>query len=399
MKVHRYFAADMRRALQEVRERQGSDAIILSNRKVPGGVELIAADRDEEQLLRKQPERQAPARAAADVYQENATELRERAGVPELVYTQDQVVRQMRDELRTLRGLLERQVSGLAWGELGRRDPLGAALLRRAMALGLSAGVARSLIRKAPITGDYASASRVLLNVLMQELPITERDPISVGGPIALVGPTGVGKTTLTAKLAVRYAQQHGASSVVLVSLDDQRVGAHEQLRRFGAIAGIAVLTAGGADELRRIIDDSYHRHLVLIDTAGVCHRDSGLLDKLGAVHQNAERIRSFLIMSAATEPHCLSKMVSAYRALSLEGCMVTKLDEASSLGPVLSCAIEQRLPIAYLSDGQSIPEDLHRAETGRLVRDAVKLTQGREPIEDERLEDAFKGEQAYGWV
>lgn len=399
MKVRRYFAADMRRALKEVRERQGSDAIIVSNRKVPGGVELVAADRDEEQLLRRQPERRSPADSPTQVYQETASAAQEPARVPELVYTQDQVVRQMRDELRTLRGLLERQVSGLAWGELGRRDPLGAALLRRAMALGLSPSVARSLIRKAPITGDYGSASRVLLSVLMQELPITEQDPISHGGAIALVGPTGVGKTTLTAKLAVRYAQQHGANSVALVSLDDQRVGAHEQLRRFGAIAGIAVLTASDADELRRIIDESYHRQLILIDTAGVCHRDNRLLDKLGAVHQNAERIRNYLVMSAATEPHCLSKMLSAYRALTLEGCMVTKLDEASSLGPVLSCTIEQRLPIAYLSDGQSIPEDLHRAETGRLVRDAVRFTQGSEPIEDERLEDAFQGEQAYGWV
>jgi flagellar biosynthesis protein FlhF len=388
MKVRRYFAADMRAALKEVRERQGGDAVILSNRRIAGGVELIAADETYEPVPKETTE------APRDTVQS----AQARQG-PELVYTQSQVVSQMRDELRGLRSLLEGQVSGLAWGEMGRRDPLGAALLRRAMALGFSPKVARSLIRKAPIMGDYRSASRVLLGALMQALPIAESDPVGEGGALALVGPTGVGKTTLIAKIAIRFAQRHGTDGVALVSLDDQRVGAHEQLRRFGAIAGVAVLTVSDAAGLRRVIEEAQQRQLILIDTAGVCHRDTRFMGKLAAVIHNADLLKTYLVISAATEPHCLDSIVKAYRQLGPDGCMLTKLDETSSMGPALSVAIEQQLPMVYLSDGQQIPDDFHPADPQRLVRDAVRLTQSDRVLEEERMEAAFEGGQVYGWV
>jgi flagellar biosynthesis protein FlhF len=380
MKIKRYFASDMRQAIRKVREEQGPDAVILSNRRVNGGIEIIAAvDYDESLFDGLSPSRPATetARTGSNTEQPTAPEhpapaAREKQSNVE--WTEDPALASMRKEIQSLRGMLENQMSHLAWFDIARKNPLQASLMQRFSDMGLVADVARDLIARISENGDLDQAWRQGLGLLAHGIRATDDDILTRGGVVSLVGPTGVGKTTMVAKLAARYALRNGKRHVALISTDNFRIGAYEQLHTYGQLLGVPVYSAANKDELHRILEDLYDKQLVLIDTAGMSQRDMRLSEQLNTLGGASPAIRSYLVLSANTHAPTLAEVVQAFRRIKLDGCILTKLDEAASLGSSLSTLIRTQLPVAYIGDGQRVPEDMHPARAHSLVSRAVAL-------------------------
>lgn len=407
MKIKRYFAKDMRQAIARVRDEQGPDAVILSNRKIDGGVEVVAAVDYDESLFSAslldagdaptadaEPPRQ-PAKTRAAPKQPAPTPT---AATARPVWEADPAIAAMREEMNAIRNLLETQLSGLAWGELGKRKPTRSALLRKLADLQLSPQVVRETVSRIAEGTDLKDAWRKALGLLAHRIQETDDRILADGGVVALVGPTGVGKTTTVAKLAARFALRHGPQSVALVTTDTFRVGAVEQLRTYARIMGVPVRVANGTEDLRAALEDLYDRRLVLIDTAGVGQRDQRLGEQLGLIQSGSPLVQTYLVLSAVCQRHGLDEAVQAFRQVPLEGCIVTKIDESTGLGGLLSTLIENQLPLAYLTDGQRVPEDIQAGRAHALVSKTVNLA-GRQALraDDTDLEIHYGGLVANG--
>ena len=386
MKVKRYFAANMRSALDMIKQDQGPDVLILSNRKVDGGVELITADQLTEQEAARLAGQQTPKRrpdvaiavppAAATPAKPAARRLANVAGLEphELLWTDATVVTQMREELNNLKGLLESQLSGLAWSDFGSRHPLRARLVRVLGQLGICPELARQVVEDVPDELDYRAGWHRALALLVMRMQ-TRDDPIlRHAGRIALLGPTGVGKSTAVSKLAARYALKVGAEKVGIVSMDDRRLGAHQQMKAFGRLIGVAVHVARNADELAQACHELRGRSLVLIDTPGAAPQDSRYQQLAHSLISLDANIDCYTVLSATTDYLAATKLLRINAALTPAGCIVTKLDEAATLGPSLSAIIEAGLPIAYCSAGQRVPDDLDTVTARNLIERAVEL-------------------------
>jgi flagellar biosynthesis protein FlhF len=415
MKIRRFFAADMRQALRQIKESLGSDAVILSNKSVEGGVELVAAvDYDESafeaptQVIpspRKSDTRPTkPASAAVKSkrlhYVEDSQAALDESSVPErsrpeprpprtekpqVEWSQDPVLREMRQEMQALRRMMENELSELTWRDLGQRRPQTQELLRRLISLGLDAGHCRELAYRVEDAETPEQAWRQSLFHLTSDLPVLPEDLLDQGGIIALVGPTGVGKTTTIAKLAAKFCLRHGNRHLALLSSDSYRIGAQEQLQNYGRILDVPVRSAANAEELNSALHAFSDKRLVLIDTAGMGQRDLKLSEKLGLMNSGNHPIKNLLTLSATTQRATVSHAIRAFGTARPIGAVLTKIDEAAELGGVLSGLKEARLPLAYVADGQRVPEDIHIARATSLVRQAVELCEAvdRRPDED----------------
>lgn len=425
MKIKRYFAADMRQAIRKVREEQGPDAVILSNRKVEGGIEIIAAvDYDEELVGQALGQTAAPAHTAAQAAQASSRneardymaaatkasahaatadserenmapvqEARPAAIRPNIHWAQDPALVAMRREIQELRGLLENQLAHLAWGDLQRRQPIKTELLRRLTELGLTPALCKRISEQVGPVEDDEQGWRRALGLLAHHLAVTDDDILNAGGVIALVGSTGVGKTTTVAKLAARFALRHGQRSVALITTDCYRIGAHEQLFTYGRILGVPVQVASTHEELQNALRSLSDKRLVLIDTAGMSQRDLRLTEQFTTLLDSGFPLQTYLVLSATTQPGVLEETLQRFGKVALAGCILTKLDEAASLGGVLSTVAKHRMPLAYVGDGQRVPEDLHPARAHNLVNRAVSLMQqAGQDSDDETLAERFGG-------
>jgi flagellar biosynthesis protein FlhF len=385
--------------------------VILSNRKVEGGIEVVAAvdwDDDHESWEETpSPERggegldafasgpppratvpaSAPRRAGATSVRAAGASSRGEAREGRVAAGEiPGGAAALAEEVRALRDLLEREVAGLAWGDAARREPLRAALLAKLLGLGLVKGVADPIAAEAKAASapgeGMNGAWRRALTTLATRVEVTGDDILSDGGVVALLGPTGAGKTTTVAKLAARYRMRHGTASVAMITTDNFRVGAEAQLRTFGRLMEVPVASCADAAELESALGRFRDRGLVLVDTAGMGQRDARLPEQAAIVRSGAgaevERLRCYLVLAAPTEYGGLDETVEAYGAVPLAGAVVTKADEATSLGGVLSVLVRHHLPAADLSDGQRVPEDLAPARGAELVRRAVSLARAR---------------------
>ncbi|MEI6245341.1 MAG: AAA family ATPase [Acidobacteriota bacterium] len=178
------------------------------------------------------------------------------------------------------------------------------------------------------------------------------------------VGPPGVGKTTTIAKIAAQSRAAQGPA-LGMIAADGFRAGAVEHLRSYAAIIGAPFRIARTADELDRTIDAS--RHAVLVDTAGRSPRDGGFNDLL-AVLDRKKQVRTHLVMAADTSPAAARKVIDRYAPAHPTRVVITKLDEAESVAPLLSVIRERQLRVSYLACGQRVPEDLARATPAWLA-------------------------------
>lgn len=437
MKIKRFVAADMRQAMRLVREDQGPEAVILSTRRIDDGIEIIAAIDYDEALVReaarhgmseKEPAQASvpppavvgPARARAAALARvfkpapAAAETAAKVAVPESssqrsspaeppplvqvpapaapvaneVVARNPMIEQamqdtasMRNELSSLRDMLETQLSSLAWNDMERRDPLRSRVLRELTRMGIDADVARSLVTELPPQINAEQARYLPLGILSSNLAVSGHGVSTVGGVTALVGPTGVGKTTTIAKLAARAVLRHGPEQVALISTDHYRIGASAQLEHYGRLLGVRVYPAYDAESLRKVLDLLRGLHTVLIDTAGVAGSDPRLTQQMEIFSQTSE-LRACLVLAANAQSQSLEESVRAYMPLKPHACILTKLDEAPNLGGALSVLIRHHLPLDYTTDGQRVPEDIAAADARSLVCRAAQSMKSHVPDE-----------------
>jgi len=277
-------------------------------------------------------------------------------------------------ELRSMKGLLQDQLSQIAWSDSTRRSPVQSKVLARLLHAGLSPILARTLIEKMPPRTEDSVASEWISQALNQNLKVCRAGESIVerGGIFALVGPTGVGKTTTTAKLAARAVMRFGAKNVGLVTVDHYRVGAHEQLRSFGRMLGCPVHLAHDAASLNDLLNGMRGKHLILIDTIGVPQRDPKLDEQLSMLM--GAGIERVLILNASSQIETLDDVVSTWRGPRCNRAIITKIDEAVKLGGIVDVCVRHKLLLDSVANGQRVPEDLHAANAALLVHRALKV-------------------------
>ena len=290
------------------------------------------------------------------------------ASVPELIVVprDDEELRQLRHEVAGMRHVIEREMHRFTDERL-RGSPVRAAALDLMDEYGFDAGISRDVAMQIPLDTEAHRGRGLMLGLLSKKLPIAPVDPLEAGGVIALVGPTGAGKTTTIAKLASRFAEAHAARDVALVTTDTGRIGAREQLYGFGRQLGIAVHEASSGSDLNQLLERLKDYKLVLIDTAGLGPRDRALAAQLQWLRA-AEQIRTLLVLPANTSFGDMDEVVRRFSVANPQGVVLSKLDETGRFGTALSVAVDHRLPITWVTDGQDVPEDLHRASAANLV-------------------------------
>ncbi|HCN62333.1 MAG TPA: flagellar biosynthesis protein FlhF [Pseudomonas sp.] len=427
MQVKRFFAADMRQAMKLIRDELGADAAIIGNRRIAGGVELTAAldyklsalaprvpNVELEEELRKTQSKIVSAQAELSLRAEGDTDASRQlfAGLPltaaePLIEPRfdepsrpqpapapapsidQRVFDDMRNELNGLRELLEVQLGSLAWNQLQGSRPEQANLWRRLQRIGLSGPLSHSLLTQVTEIEEPRQAWRMLLAHLARMITTPELEPLEEGGVIAMVGPAGMGKTTTLAKLAARYVLKYGAQNIALVSMDSFRIGAQEQLKTLGRILNVPVTHVAPGQSLGQTLEPLARKRVVLVDTAGLQASDPALRLQLDSLAGRGIKARNYLVLATTSQKQVLSAAYLSYKRCGLAGCILTKLDETASLGEVLSLAISNDLPVAYLTDGPRIPDDLHLPRRHQLVSRAVSVQMQEEPSE-EAMADMF---------
>lgn len=470
MTVKRFFGETAREALRKVKAALGPEAIVISNKAVPGGVEIMAMSPDT--LAALQAETMPPAATVAtakpaaaatakpitaeaipaqprtpvsavppaptfdeDDVDDYAVTLSKKARAPQAAHAwqpwqptrqdasvstpaekpklrplpprqpvteeipaEEQVaavlaqanasatggtpqpgndlqVQQLMDEMRAIKTLLERQLAGFAWGDLTRHAPVRAQLLGEMLEAGFSGKLARQLVEELPESLDVGEGRKWLSAAVNRRLRTlsTDNDLIDQGGVFALVGPTGVGKTTTTAKLAARCVVRYGADKLALLTTDGYRIGAHEQLRIYGRILGVPVHVVRDSEDLRRLLADLSGKHMVLIDTVGMSQRDRMVAEQ-AAMLMRAGDVKRLLLLNATCRGDTLDDVIKSYAGEDIAGCILSKVDETAALAPALDAVVRHGLLLTYIANGQRVPEDLHLPNRAYLLHRAFKL-------------------------
>ncbi|MDR2881464.1 MAG: flagellar biosynthesis protein FlhF, partial [Azoarcus sp.] len=277
------------------------------------------------------------------------------------------------DELSGIRGVIERELAGFSWYETRVNAPVRAEMLGQLLAAGFSSALGRQLAEGIGKDSAQEAAFDILRTALEQRLKICTgaNEIIKNGGIYALVGPTGVGKTTTVAKLAARFVTRQGAGHLALITTDGYRIGAQEQLRIYGRILGVPVFAVRDAAELRQTLLDLRDKRLVLIDTMGMSQRDRMVVAQ-ATMLSGAGEVRRLLLLNATCQGDTLDDVIKAFSGPDTAGCIFTKVDEAASLGAVLDTAIRHELDVCYIANGQRVPEDLHLPNRAYLLQRAL---------------------------
>ncbi|MFT5721353.1 MAG: flagellar biosynthesis protein FlhF [Motiliproteus sp.] len=439
MKVRRFFAPDMSQAMRLVREEVGSEAMILSNTRVAGGVELVVALESDVLVARSRQSEPRPAavqqappvgrqrdqsldqslgRARSELFQRRAASeegvaplkavnnrqlnniddrawddvlasLQADPAAPQSASRPSQTAPSpssgagpdallaMRAEIEGLKQLLRQQLGRRHEGAVNV-DPVLARLRSRLERMGISVSLSERLMGALEPGVSLEQAWKISLARMVEALPTVGEDVVERGGILAFVGATGVGKTTTIGKLAAQYVLKHGSSSLALITTDSYRIAAHEQLRTFGRILDISVRVVDENNSLDEALRSLRDRRLVLIDTAGIGGSEPQREEQLQMFAQTSCRIKKYLVLPCTTQEQVLQAACDYFKPLGLNAVVLSKIDESLSLGEVISTLVEQRLPVAYLADGQKIPDNIEVAKAKSLVSRAVVLASGR---------------------
>lgn len=438
MKIKRFVAKDIRQAMRMVKEELGADAVIMSNRSVEDGVEIVAArDFDEETVQNKlnsqsdslnatsvkkneltdfdaernslhvissarkmgadgvipkrplnrkvdqyvgyaekmnlaerieqevsKPSRpvQKPIVSAQQFNPAIREEIKQKSAEPE------QFMQEMRNEIKSLKVALDTKLSEVSWNQGVQSNPVRIRLLHCLSSMGFSKKLSTKIANRLDSHKDSEFAFEKAKEMLAKVLPVADENLLEYGGVVALVGPTGVGKTTTIAKLAAQFILKHGSRQVALITTDNYRIGAHEQLATYGRLLDVPVRVAANAEELRHHINSFNDKRLVLIDTAGMSQRDMRLAEQIQTLQQEKMSIKTYLVMSAATQYKAVSEIINAFKVFKPESSILTKLDETATQGSTLSAMIENQLPISFITNGQQVPEDIYLPDAEMLI-------------------------------
>jgi flagellar biosynthesis protein FlhF len=286
------------------------------------------------------------------------------------------VIEELAREMRQLRALMEGQLAGLAWNDAYRREPQRAELMKQLMSSGFSPALSKQILDRMPPEPDPARAQKWVRAAIIHNLKVAApaEDIIDRGGVYALVGPTGVGKTTTVAKLAARAVLKHGAGKVAMITTDSYRIGAQDQLRIYGRILGAPVYAVRDENDLELTLLDLQGKHLVFIDTIGMSQKDRRVGEQTHMLSGQNQGVKRLLLLGAPSQGITLEEVVRSYGGPGLAGCILTKIDEAQVYGPVLDVVIRHQIRVHYVTNGQRVPEDMHLANARYLIDRAFRL-------------------------
>ena len=286
------------------------------------------------------------------------------------------ITRVLMAELQAMKSLMENRFNTLSWLGQARQDPIHSTLLLKLVRAGYSASLARLVLETLPLGPDAASALRDVSGALERQMHIDPSAPglAEAGGVFALVGPTGVGKTTTAAKLAAQCVQLHGASSVGLITLDTYRAGAHEQLRAHGRNIGVVAHLAHDRAALQELLQLFRGKHLVLIDTAGIAPRDPRRRELIDLLAMPG--VQRLMVLNAGTHGDTLDEMATSFKIGGARAAILTKIDETVKLGPAIDTLIRHQLVLRGVANGPRVPHDWKTADAGELVRESLRATQ-----------------------
>ena len=418
MKIKRYVAPTMREVLAQVREEQGPDAVIISNRRAEGGgVELITAVDYDDALMGEAMRAVNGGPSPAEALEEQAAmtptyslapgrdgvrvsfETEQAPESPRMVWSQDPALVAMRREVESLRELLEQQMSAMSWNDRMRREPVHARVLLELSRLGLAPDAARLLVANLKLVARDAEPGRLAMALLMKHVAVTDEAQLARDRVVTVVGGTGVGKTTTVVKLAARHARKHGPKSVGFISVAEDRIGARDELVAFCRLLDAPLLRVESPRGLTAALEQMRSQSLVLIDTPGTGPRDPKLAQRLELLKGCAASGRVLLTLAANADQGAQDALTRALLPLRPQGVMLTKTDEAAAFGGPLSVLVRHALPLSYVSTGQGMVEDLHSAASRRiwLIKQAYALA-CREapviPVDDNYMAEHF-GRQA----
>lgn len=306
--------------------------------------------------------------------------LRSAAAQQAMVVEQAEVL----EEIKQMRQLLKDQMAMLRWRDSLERNPLRAELWNLLARSGFSPLFARTVVERLPNTLSHSQMLEWVNTVLKKNLNVvpTEQDIIETGGVYALVGPTGVGKTTTTAKLAARCVVKYGADSLGLITTDSYRIGAQDQLRIYGKILGIQVYTAQNHTDLQQLRASMQRKRLVLIDTVGMGQRDSRVGEHTKMLTDG--HVKRVLLLNATSQAETLDDVVKNYKSRGLSGAILTKLDESIKIACVLDVVMRHKLDLHYIATGQRVPEDLFFPDPRVLIHRALNPRSGQAFVHSE---------------
>lgn len=431
MNIRRFFGKNAREALAQVKQALGDDAIIIANRSVNGGTEIMAmleadvattpgqasadTSMDNSRSLldfvtaKDQPRQTTPqamptpATAATSQSSEEAAAnesaimdmLKQHSEQQEQAYqvatqTLEDKMMGMMQEMRQMRSHFETQMSAMTWQHHLQHSPAKSKVLSTLLSASFSAALSRQIAEKMPNHIDVNKAPMWAKEVISRNLHTLDDEDalLDRGGIYALVGPTGVGKTTTTAKLAARYVMKHGTQSLGLITTDSYRIGGYEQLRIYGKILGVMVHAVKDEEDLKIALNELKNKHMILVDTVGVSQRDQAVTEQLSMLNRADSPIQKLLCLNATSTGDTLTDVMRSYKKHDIAGCIVTKLDEAAAIGNVLDVLIRERMRLFYTTSGQRVPEDIEVADKQALVERVLTPHQASLPYQylDEEL-------------
>ncbi|MCR9090073.1 flagellar biosynthesis protein FlhF [Algiphilus sp.] len=394
MKIKRYFAPTMREAMRRVREEQGADAVILGSESRDGGIEVVAAvDYDEallQQAVRREPSRRLSEAPLPPITEDDARSTPTSESRPpatpaaatdappsrrgQLIWAQDPQLKRLQEEMQGVRRMLSETLSQQTEAAL-RAHPQRARAMRSLEALGIDHELARELAAHVP-DGDPAKHRNLPLSLLAKRLKTANPLQLARATRLALVGPTGAGKTTTLAKLAAKAVAEVGARNVALITMDGHRAGAEAQIGVYARLLGVSLRVVRDIKELRAALLACADCSHVFVDTAGLGPNDqrlARLLPELARLGNDPDiALRSLLVLPANVQRDDLISASARFAPARPMAVALTKVDESTRLGPAISALIGCGLPLAWLADGQGVPRDIHRARAGDVVMRAV---------------------------
>ncbi|MGD8341262.1 MAG: flagellar biosynthesis protein FlhF [Gammaproteobacteria bacterium] len=390
MNVLKFTGKDMRSALASARDTLGPEALILDTTETATGLEITAALDFESASFPQSAQRRQQADEASRLAALTAETFSLESVAADAVPTKPGSpadLDQMREEVESIRCLMESHLARSGWSQVALGSPAKASVMRNLSSLGLAPDIVRMLVDRLGRAEALSNTWVTPLRALTEAIPFTADDPMLTGRALALVGPTGSGKTTTLGKLAAKFVQEHPATDLALVSLDSLRVGASQQIEVLGQLIGAPVYRAPGDRGLRDVMPLVEDKKLVLIDTPGLGQHDPRLGAQLGRLEAEGLQVDKLLTLPANVEHDALQEIVDAFRPAGLAGCVITKIDESACLGAALSVVIRSSLAVAYLANGQNMPDDLYlaSARASWLVKQAVDTMRSRRHRASER--------------
>lgn len=365
MKMKRFAAKDMREALGMVREAFGPDAVIMSNSSTEQGVEVVAAVDFDESVIKEN----AP-------YYDPAPSKRTKAPI-QLV--EDHDVARLETQITEIKAMMRDYFRSTRLEQVEQNNTTVTAVLRKLYDYGVSGKVCQSLLKRLDNAADFEAVWQQSLTLLTSDLSVSEDSLIQSGGVHAFVGPTGVGKTTTIAKIAARFCLRYKPEHLALITTDNYRIAAFEQLATYGKILSVPVYHIDGLESLKSRLSKCQDKKLVLIDTAGLNQRDMRLqtqMDMLSDAHPNMNKV---LVLAANSHPNTVRDVLTQVRRKQIQSCVLTKLDESLSLAHIVSALIEYKLPLSYVCHGQKVPEDIMPAQAEHIISSMIEIAQQSE--------------------